>query len=246
MPFLLVVLSLLNPSPSVMGRGVHPAAWGRGSWELTDSPAGLSRLEYPELASWWWSSSGDTPEISVSGGLPLPGDRYFIGGTLTSDSDLGGFRAVLGGARVLTGDPIGFMEGLFGPSMVIGLSGGVSDHGDGAQTFASGSAQLSLFPSFALGAVSTWRRDHRPDFTLGFTHVFNRAFTLNAAMSRGTPQIGGVLKVSPRLSVTAGTMGDGWHSGLVLEEKAFRADLAVVLDENRVSAGAGLGWRIGW
>jgi hypothetical protein len=246
MLFVLLSMYIVSPSPSIMGRGVHPAAWGKGAMELTDAPAGLSRMEYPGLSGWVRSPAGSSTEFTLAGGMPVPGGKFSLGGLLSANSGFDQYTGVLGGSWVLTGDPIGFMEGLFGPSIVLGCAAGVTDSGTGADMLASGSAQFSLFPSFALGASSIWREGDSPYVALGFSHVFNRAFTLNAGLSQGDPEVGGVLKISRHLSVSAGTGGDAWHSGLVLEVWAARMDLAVVFKENQASGGAGLTWIVGW
>lgn len=243
---LLLSASLIFPSPASQGRGVHPAAWGRCALELADAPAGLSRLEYGQLHGWAWAGESEGVTFSVSGGLPVARGRFALGASATVDPGFDSHALAAGGAWVVTGDPIGFMEGLFGPSIVLGASGGVLDTGDGAEPFATASIQFSMFPSFALGAASNWRSAGRPSASLGFTHVFNRAFTLNASLSQGDPEIGAVLRVSPGLSVSAGTGGSAWHSGVAVERGPFILDLSVVLSEDDVSGGAGLSWRSQW
>lgn len=243
MPAMLLAAALLYSPPSVMGRGVHPAAWAASSLELLDAPAGLSRLEGPELGGWARSFREGPGEIGLFGGLPLPGDRFSAGAVVSTATGMDGFEFAAGGSWVVTGDPIGFMEGLFGPSIVVGCSGGAADSEDGFRPFATASLQFSMFPSFALGAASTWRADARPRMSLGFSHVFNRAFTLNAGFTPESPEIGAVLRVSPNLSFTAGTGGSDWHSGVLLHKGPFLADLSVVFDGDDAEGGAGLSWR---
>lgn len=244
MPVPLLAALISVSTPSLMGRGVHPAAWASSPRELFEAPAGLSRLGNPEAGA-WVRSHGDGPaEIGAFGGLPLPGDRFSAGALVFADSEADDFGFALGGAWVLTGDPIGFMEGLFGPSIVLGCSGGAFDEGGGLDPFATASVQFSMFPSFALGASSTWRTEARPAMSLGFSHVFNRAFTLNAGFTPDSPEIGAVLRVSPNLSFTAGTGGSDWHSGVLLQSGSLHLELSVVLDGAEAEGGAGLGWRL--
>lgn len=242
MPAVLVAVLLCVSPPSVQGRGVHPAAWASTPFELLDAPAGLSRLESPEAGFWARSRSGGPAEFGVCGGIPLPGERFAAGALVSADSGSGGFGFALGGSFVLTGDPIGFMEGLFGPSIVLGCSGGASDSEDGLEPFATASIQFSMFPSFALGAGTTWKADARPRMSLGFSHVFNRAFTLNAGFTPESPEIGAALRVSPNLSFTAGTGGKDWHSGVLLHAGSVRLELSVLLDGDEAEGSAGLGW----
>ncbi|MFO7627308.1 MAG: hypothetical protein R6V62_08630 [Candidatus Fermentibacteraceae bacterium] len=244
MPALLLVAVLSYSPPSVMGRGVHPAAWASSPLELFDAPAGLSRLEGPEAGGWVRSFSDGPGEMGVYGGIPLPGDRFSAGAVVSAATDIDDFEFALGGSWVVTGDPIGFMEGLFGPSIVLGCSGGAVDTGEGFDPFVTASLQFSMFPSFALGAASSWSPDARPRMSLGFTHVFNRAFTLNAGFTRESPEIGALLRISPDLSFTAGTGGRDWHSGVLLHAGPFRIDLSVVFDGDDAEGGAGLSWRL--
>jgi hypothetical protein len=244
MPALLLAAALLYSPPSIMGRGVHPAAWAGSPLELFDAPAGLSRLRGPEAGIWARSFREGPGEIGFYGGLPLPGDRFSAGALVSADTGVDNLTFALGGSWVVTGDPIGFMEGLFGPSIVLGCSGGTVDNGEGHDPFATASLQFSMFPSFALGAASTWIPDARPRMSLGFTHVFNRAFTLNAGFTPDSPEIGAVLRVSPDLSFTAGTGGRDWHSGVLLQAGPFRIDLSVVFDGDDAEGGAGMSWRI--
>ncbi len=244
MPFPLLFALLSFLPPSIMGRGVHPAAWASSALELFDAPAGLSRLVGPGTGGWVRSYRDGPGEIGVFGGLPLPGDRFSAGALVSVDTEIDDFEFALGGSWVVTGDPIGFMEGLFGPSIVLGCSGGAIDPGEGLEPFATASLQFSMFPSFALGAASTWSADARPRMSLGFTHVFNRAFTLNAGFTPESPEIGAVLRISPDLSFTAGTGGKDWHSGVLLDAGPFRVDLSVVFDGGDAEGGAGLDWRL--
>ncbi len=244
MPALLLAAALLYSPPSIMGRGVHPAAWAASSLELGEAPAGLSRLQGPEVGGWTRSFQEGPGEIGIYGGLPLPGDMFSAGVVASANTGVDEFEFALGGAWVVTGDPIGFMEGLFGPSIVLGCSGGASDSGDGFDPFATASLQFSVFPSFALGAASTWSADSRPRMSLGFTHVFNRAFTLNAGFTPESPEIGALLRITPSLSFSAGTGGKDWHSGLLFHTGPCRIDLSVVFDEDDAEGGAGLSWRL--
>lgn len=245
---LMTVLSaaLLFPSPANLGRGVHPAAWAYGSMQLSDAPAGLSRLTGPEAGAWFRGVENGPGAAGLAGGLPLAEGRFAGGLSAYAEGDFARFGAVAGGSWVVAGDPIGFMEGLFGPSLVLGASGGVLEEGDGAFPVGVISAQLSLFPSFALGASCLWKRGERPEGDFGFTHVFNRAFTLNAGLSGSDPEIGAVLTVSPGLSISAGTGGSLWHSGISVKTGPWTADAAVAASREEISGGAGLSWSPGW
>jgi hypothetical protein len=242
----LLSAALLFPSPSGMGRGVHPAAWACGSVQLPDAPAGLSRLTGPEAGAWFWGDGNGSGAVGLAGGLPLAESGFAGGVSAYAGKDFSRYGAVAGGSWVVTGDPIGFMEGLFGPSLVLGASGGVLEEGDGAFPVGTVSAQLSLFPSFALGASCLWKHDGRPEGDFGFTHVFNRAFTLNAGLSGSDPEIGAVLTVSPGLSVSAGTGGSLWHTGVSVKTGSWRVEGAVAASREELSGGAGVSWSTGW
>lgn len=243
---LLLAASMLYPPPSTMARGVHPAAWACSALELFDAPAGLSRLTAAGVHGWALAFENGPADAGVAGGLPLFDGRVAVGAAAAAGSDFGSYALAAGASYVLTGDPIGFMEGLFGPSIVVGVSGGAVKTGGGPGPFATASVQFSVFPSFAMGAAVHWREGQRPEPGLGFTHVFNRAFSMNAGYSDGDPQVGAVLKVSGNLSVSAGT-GDGrWHSGAAVGIGSFIADFSVSLSEDEVSGGAGLSWRPRW
>ncbi len=244
---ILLSAGLLFPSPAAMGRGVHPAAWAFGPMQLPDAPAGLSRLTGPEVGAWYWGAGNGPGAVGLAGGIPLAEGR-FAGGlsAYVEGEGLDRFGAMAGGSWVITGDPIGFMEGLFGPSLVLGASAGVMEEGAGVFPVGDGSLQLSLFPSFALGASCLWKHGKRPEGHFGFTHVFNRAFTVNAGISGGDPEIGAVLSLSPGLCISAGTGGSLWHTGVSVGIGSLRAEAAVAASRETVSGGVGLNWSAGW
>lgn len=121
---LLLAASMLYPPPSTMARGVHPAAWACSALELFDAPAGLSRLTAAGVHGWALAFENGPADAGVAGGLPLFDGRIAVGAAAAAGSDFGSYALAAGASYVLTGDPIGFMEGLFGPSIVVGVSGG--------------------------------------------------------------------------------------------------------------------------
>jgi hypothetical protein len=164
-------------------------------------------------------------------------------------------RAEISSARTIRGDPIGFMEGVFGPSISIGASLGYlttdPDSGDGAGMLNAGLGfQFSVFPTVAIGANLSGVRlagDRLVDqhVNYGFTTVFDKRFRGHFAVTGGKAAVGFELGVRDWLTVRAGSDGSTWNSGASFQISQFSLDWAVILDEEDCRQVIGLGFAMG-
>lgn len=198
-----------------------PDSWGDSPATSLASPAGLSRLEGPAVEGWWGETdAGD--RWSLAAGLPC--GRWSFGtaggggtGSESPDSVFAGVSA----ARVLTGDPRGFIRGFFGPSICIGasLEFNTAPGGEGASLSACSHVQFSVFPTFAVGASLSrvglfGKGNDSPVFGYGGTYIFNRQLRGHAGYRDHDVSAGAELCVGDRLVFSAGTEGRSWSAGL--------------------------------
>lgn len=117
--------------------------------------------------------------------------------------------------RVITGDPIGFMEGLYGPSITAGVSlrGQYARENGEYSAGADAGIQFSIFPSFALGVACT-DLSGELIFHTGFSHVFNRNLEVHLNYGDRIWQGGAELTVRPGMIIAAGTDGSSLSCGL--------------------------------
>jgi hypothetical protein len=239
------------------GCAAGPAAWAATASASMDTPAGLVRTEgWESFAGVRSAESGDGFRFTAGGGWnPGPvasaiGLGYAPGEEGTADT----LVASLSAGRVLTGNPIGFMEGLFGPSISVGgylqltsLSTG------GAGLSGGGGMQFSVFPSFAVGMAA---RDFRiagdgfgdGSWEYGITHVFNRDIRGHLTISGGDVSAGADLALAGGVRVSTGTDGGGWSMGAGLDAGRFTVDYGLgmtgsgVTHTLTVTFSSGEGW----
>jgi hypothetical protein len=145
----------------------------------------------------------------------------------------------LSAARTLKGDPVGFMDGVFGPSISVGGSLDfitADDDIEGSASMLCGQLglQFSVFPTVAIGAdMSGVRlagdrlRERRIDY--GFTTVFDKRFRGHFSVTDGDPSVGFELGVNDWLEVRSGSDGSSWNSGASLTLGWIALDWAVVI-----------------
>ncbi len=159
-------------------------------------------------------------------------------GWTRSGSDPDTLDASLIIAETLRGDPVGFMDGVFGPSISVGASLGfaLTDETEPLNMLsASLGLQFSVFPTVAIGAnVSNLRifgdklRDREIGY--GFSTVFHRGFRGHFSVTGSRPSLGFDLSINDWLSVRTGSDGLSWNAGLSAYSRCFRVDWAVMLE----------------
>lgn len=177
------------------------------------APAGLGRLGEPAFEAAWGTADNASSALAAAS---IPLGRGFTGGAGAGWNEAEGTGMMqLSSCYVLTGDPIGFMEGLYGPSVTLGAAVSARYDPDAESTdfVLDCGFQFSLFPSFALG-VNCSDAAGESVFRTGFSHVFNRSLLVHANYGDETWQGGGELTVKPFLKLLAGTDGDGFNGGM--------------------------------
>jgi hypothetical protein len=221
--------------PVWTGLGVNPSSWSNTPVSCMAAPAGLSRLESLHIETAIGLRNGGQ-NWSVAGGMPLGEGRFSAGAGAGWEGDTERGTVQLSAGYVVTGDPIGFMEGLFGPSISTGASASVTYMDSTRSTDVSFDCgfQFSLFPSFALGMnVSDVAGD--PVLRSGFSHVFNRSLKLHLNHGDGLWQAGAELTASPALKLYSGTDGHSLNAGFSYSTGSWTGGYgAVFLEESIV------------
>lgn len=180
--------------------------------------------------------------IAAAAGRIGPGHYGAAAGWTRNESGPDTLAFSLGAARTLKGDPVGFMDGVFGPSISVG---GSLDYfavnedtgGSSGMLCAQLGFQFSVFPTVAIGAdMSGIRlagdrlRERRVDY--GFTTVFDKRFRGHFSVTDGDPSVGFELGVNDWLEVRSGSDGASWNSGASLSLGWFGIDWAVVIRDD--------------
>lgn len=238
---ILLLAALLSSDARLYSLQASPVSWGSDCFSMRTAPASLTRIEGAGTGiSLRTRDDGSSFEAAWAAGL---GDIYAgaAAGTGTWEGDTS--FATLGAACVLTGNPQGFLEGFFGPSICVGaaLEGSWID-GDSASFAATASAQFSVFPTFALGAsvrdipvVAADGREFHPCGDYGATYIFNREFRAMFSYSRDRARFGGQLSVTRALALRAGTDGRSWSTGAGFSAGDFTLEVSAVFDDSSVS-----------
>lgn len=161
-------------------------------------------------------------------------------GWTRSGSEPDTLDASLSVAETLRGDPVGFMEGVFGPSISVGASLGyaLTDETEpGNMLSASMGLQFSVFPTVAVGVNFSNLRifgDKLRDRKIGYgiSTVFHRGFRGHFSVTESKPSFGFDLSINDWLSVRTGSDGSSWNAGLSAYLRSFRVDWAVMLDNH--------------
>jgi hypothetical protein len=185
----------------------------------------------------------DNNNIFAAGVMELGSHNYgAAAGWIRSETNPDTLQAAVITARTIKGDPVGFMEGVFGPSISIGGKLGLTvtddDSGHGGEMLSAGFGfQFSVFPTGAIGAnVSDLRLcgDKLNDRVIGygFSTVFDRRFRGHFSVTNGKSAVGFDLGVNDWLTVRTGTGGSSWNSGASIDFNWLRMEWAVLLNEN--------------
>ncbi len=145
-------------------------------------------------------------------------------------------------AATLKGDPVGFMEGVFGPSISVGgaldLTVTDDDTGNSSEMLSAGFGfQFSVFPTIAIGAnVSNLRLAgdslQKRVIGYGFSTVFDRNFRGHFTVTNGKSALGFDLKINEWLTVRTGSDGSSWNSGVSFEHDWLKLEWAVILNDD--------------
>jgi len=162
-------------------------------------------------------------------------------GWIRSESEPDTLSLTLNTARTIKGDPIGFMEGVFGPSISIGGSLGFTltdaDSGGSSEMLSADIGfQFSVFPTIAIGAnVSNLRLygDSIQDRIIGYgiSTIFDKRFRGHFSVTDGRSALGFDLGVNDLITVRTGSDGKSWNAGASVEYEWFRMDWAVILND---------------
>lgn len=207
------------------------------------APAGMGRVEFLEITV---NAGLSNNESSGSAAAVMPvglsGFHIGTGAGWNSYSGTGTFQ--LSGSYVIAGDPIGFMAGLFGPSIATGVSARyqyADSTGEGVIDVDAG-FQFSLFPSFALGMSFTDILEDRT-LTTGFSHVFNRNFKAHTAFGHDNWQIGCELAVTRALKLYSGTGGKDFNAGVSFFMESWNFGYGAMFHENEIQHKFGISRR---
>jgi hypothetical protein len=235
---LLLILLPAHPEPWCSGCAVFPYAWSDDALSCLAAPAGLVRLDDWQVQLLGrLDGQGDSPGISGgAAAFPLGPVSLGAGGgwSGTSDSDTLDFQ--VSAAGTVRGDPIGFMDGVFGPSISVGssLSWTSAPGGQGCLSTSLG-FQFSVFPTIAVGADASGLRlagDKVVGRTLGYgvTCIYDRSFRAHLSVREGEPAIGAELMVTEVLTVRTGSDGGSWDAGVtaLIGDMAFDYALSLM------------------
>lgn len=194
----------------------------------------MGRLEFLEIAL-----NGGIADDKISGVvaavMPLGTSGFHMGTGIGWDHKYRTGTAQLSSSYVLRGDPIGFMEGLFGPSITTGVSvrytyaDSVEEHSFDTDA----GFQFSLFPSFALGMNYT-DIINDPELVTGFSHVFNKNMKTHVSFTDSDWNIGCELMITRALQVYSGTNGDLVNAGFKFSWEQWNCSYGSILHRNAV------------
>ena len=242
---LLFLLSLQSfPSgPGAAGYACGTYAWSSDASSCLSSPAGLVRITNTQFSINSIASDIDNNNIFAATAFKLGGNHYgAAAGWARSESEPDTVQVALTTARTLKGDPIGFMEGVFGPSISIGGSLGLTltddETGNYSEMLSAGFGfQFSVFPTIAIGAnVSNLRLagDSLNERVIGygFSTVFDRKFRGHFTVTNGKSALGFDLTINDWFSVRTGSDGSSWNTGVTFEHEWLKLDWAMILNDH--------------
>ncbi|MBD3276826.1 MAG: hypothetical protein GF388_00855 [Candidatus Aegiribacteria sp.] len=230
-------------SPVSAGSSSGSFAWSDDVLSCLQAPQGLVRLTGSRFSIYSTASDLDNNNVFGAGAFSA-GERHFAAaaGLVRSETLPDTVLASISAARTIRGDPIGFMEGVFGPSISLGGTLGVvltESESGGAERmlYADGGFQFSVFPTIAIGAtVSNLRisgeKLSERSIGYGFTTIFDKRFRGHFSVLDEQPAVGFELDVNEWLTVRTGSGGSSWNSGVSFRSRWFRIDWAAVLAES--------------
>ena len=240
--FLLSLQSFPN-GPGAAGCACGTYAWSNDASSCLTSPAGLVRVTRTQFSVYSTVSDMDNNSIVAAAAFEMGGNHYgAAAGLLRSESEPDTVQFALIAAKTLKGDPVGFMEGVFGPSISIGGSLGLTvtddDAGNYSEMLSAGLGfQFSVFPTIAIAAnVSNLRLygDSLQERVIGygFSTVFDRKFRGHFTVTNGKSALGFDLNVNDWLTVRTGSDGSSWNAGVSFEHEWLKLDWAVILNDH--------------
>ena len=229
------------PGPGVSGSACYPYAYSDDAASCLYAPAGLVRITDTQYAVYAVASDADNNGIYAVAATEAGSYHYGAGlGWTRSESDPDTLDVSVSIAETLRGDPVGFMEGVFGPSISVGASLGfaLTDETESENMLsASLGLQFSIFPTVAIGVnCSNLRlfgeklRDREIGY--GFSTVFHRGFRGHFSVKDRRPSFGFDLVINDWLSVRSGSDGISWNAGLSAYFNSFKVDWTVMLQNN--------------
>ena len=225
------------------GCSCGPYAWSNDASSCLIAPAGLVRITETQFSVYSTVSDIDNNSFVAASVFEIGGNHYgAAAGLQHSETESDTVQIALITAKTIKGDPVGFMEGVFGPSISIGGSLGLTVTDDDAGNFSemvSGGLgiQFSVFPTIAIGAnVSNLRfyGESLLEKTIGygFSTVFDRKFRGHFTVTNGKSALGFDLNVNNWLTVRTGSDGSSWNAGVSIEHEWLKLDWAVILNDN--------------
>lgn len=245
---LTALVSMLPPGPASAGCSAYPYAWSSDPLSCLVAPAGLVRIESPQFQVMGrFDGDGSSPGIAAgAAAFSLGSMALGAGGSWMRSDDSDTLHVTVAASGVIKGDPIGFMEGIFGPSISAGGTLDWSRSSEGENCLAASlGAQFSVFPTVAIGAdVSGLRLAGDPlvSRTIGYgaTYIYDRDFRAHLSVRERILAIGVELAVSDHLTVRTGSDGSSWDAGLTAGLGPFSLDYAVRLDRTTASHFTGI------
>lgn len=218
-------------------------AWSDDASSCLTAPSGLVRITDTQFAVYSTASNIDNNNIFAAAAFKLNSHHYgAAAGWTRSESEPDTLQAVLLAARTIKGDPVGFMEGVFGPSISIGGSLGFAitdnDSGHSSEMLSGGLGfQFSVFPTIAIGAnISNLKLYgeslHEKVIGYGLSTVFDRRFRGHFTVTNGKSTLGFDLGVNDWLTVRTGSDGSSWNTGVSFEHEWLKLDWAVILNDH--------------
>jgi len=219
-----VVVRAFTGGPAVQGCASGPWAWSEGPAECLYAPAGIVRMTGFACSAFSSFDNGERDGLTVVGAGKILGGHYMASTMLLRGERSDTMAVSLGTARTLKGNPVGFMDGVFGPSITVGgkleYLSPTDARGDGMLSLTAG-MQFSVFPTIALGVNVSGLRlagenlaGRRVDY--GFTTIFDRRFRGHFSVNAGRPAVGFELEVKEWLKTRTGSDGTSWNSGISL------------------------------
>jgi len=239
---LLLSLNSIPDGPEAAGCASSPYAWSADASSCLFAPAGLVRLTTAQFSIFSTASDIDNNNIFAAAAFELDSHHYgAAAGWIRSESRPDTLQAMLSFARTIKGDPIGFMEGVFGPSISVGGSLGItvtdSDSGDNGEMLSGDLGfQFSVFPTVAIGAnVSNLRLygDSLRERVIGYgiSTVFDKRFRGHFSVTDGRSALGFDLVINDWFTVRTGTGGSSWNAGATIEHDWLKLDWAMILND---------------
>jgi hypothetical protein len=163
-------------------------------------------------------------------------------------------------ARVLTGDPVAFIEGFFGPSVSLGVSAGIRHIADHDLSFtgleAASNLQIAVFPTFCAaitvrgsGLAGSGDDGFGPssevDMGYAFSYVFNRSLRGHLSGGEGEVALGADLRLGSAVSVRTGSDWESWSTGLRLSLSRVSIDYGIRLCDQKAGHMISVGYRTG-